>query len=89
MSAGVASIIISCRLNKPPSNPTEIASSKPTASVVPATILILSGLPAPKAWPISTVAPVLRPITKANRKKNTGKNVETAASASTPIMCPR
>src|SRR4029079_14524138 len=53
------------------------------------TILILPCSPAPKAWPISTVAPVLRPMTKAKRKNITGKNTDTAASASTPIIWPR
>ena len=32
--------------------------------------------------------PVLRPMTKANRTNVTGKNTETAASASTPIIWP-
>lgn len=80
---------MSCRLKKPPANATESESSRPIASVVPTTILILPCSPAPKAWPISTVAPVLRPMTKANRKNITGKNADTAASASTPIIWPR
>src|SRR6185436_17308817 len=65
-----------------------MASTRATASVAPATAFTLSRSPAPQACPISTVAPVLRPMTKANRKNITGKNTETAASASTPIIWP-
>jgi hypothetical protein len=57
--------------------------------VVPATAFTRSGSPAPQAWPISTVAPELRPIAKEIKKNITGKNTDTAASASTPIIWPR
>ncbi|MGY4366655.1 hypothetical protein ACVW1A_002720 [Bradyrhizobium sp. LB1.3] len=88
MSAGVASIIINCRLKIPPISAIEIDSNRPTASVVPTTILIRPCSPAPWAWPIRTVAPVLSPMTKPNRKNITGKNTDTDASASTPIIWP-
>ena len=44
---------------------------------------------APQAWPISTEAPEPRPMTKEIRNSMSGKNAEAAASACTPIICPR
>jgi hypothetical protein len=65
------------------------ARTSPMLKVVPATALTLSVSPAPQAWPIKTPAPELRPMTKEMKKNSTGKNPETAASASTPIIWPR
>ena len=89
MSGGVASAMRSGRLNTPPNTAIVVAQSSATVSVAPATALTLPGSPAPQAWPIRTVAPELSPITKATKKNITGKNTETAASASTPIIWPR
>src|SRR3954454_6888177 len=65
-----------------------MARTRAIANVAPATALTLSRSQAPQACPIRTVAPVLRPMTKANRKNITGKHTDTAASASTPIIWP-
>ncbi len=89
MSGGVASAIISSLLNRPPNKAAIIASRMAIASVVPATAFTLWRSPAPQACPISTVAPELKPITKAIKKNTTGKSAETAANASTPIIWPR
>ena len=58
-------------------------------SVVPATARTRSGSRAPQAWPISTEAPAPRPMMKEIRNSISGKNAEAAASALTPIICPR
>ena len=84
----MASVIINCWLNRPPNSATVMARRRAAESVAPATALTVSRSPAPQACPIRTVAPVLRPMTKANRKNITGKHTETAASASTPIIWP-
>ena len=72
----------------PPSKATAAPKHKPTDSVVPATAFTRSGSPAPHAWPISTAAPVPKPIMNAMRKNKSGKNDDTAAIAETPIIWP-
>ena len=89
MSGGVVSATRSCRPNSPPRIAIKPANSSATVSVVPAIAFTFSVSPAPHAWPINTPAPELSPMTKAMKKNITGKNTETAASASTPIIWPR
>lgn len=86
MSAGVPSQPSSACANGPPSSATATPASRPTDSVVPATVLTASGLRAPQACPISTDAPAPSPMTKAMKKNTMGKNADTAASACTPSM---
>ena len=56
--------------------------------VEPITQRTFSRFWAPQACPTNTVVPAEIPITKASRKNRIGKNTETAAMASTPIICP-
>ena len=73
----------------PPATAMMMPKMSDSASVAPATARTRSMSPLPKAWPISTDAPVPRPMTKAMKKNITGKKTVAAASASTPIMWPR
>ncbi len=88
MSAGAPSNCIRLWANSAPKIATTSPRKKPTVSVVPVTCLIFWRFLAPQACPIRIEAPEASPITNEIRRIMIGKKVETAASASTPIICP-
>ncbi|MNG03545.1 hypothetical protein D3C84_866310 [compost metagenome] len=60
----------------------------PNSNVVAAMVFTKCGSRAPQAWPMSTLAPAPRPMTRAMKKNTMGNMPETAARAWVPSIWP-